>query len=121
MHGFDQQRPTPLLTHCLTDPGQALRQRRCTHKRARPAMREEFVVRYQAMAMLDKIDEHLEDLGLNSHDCTRTAQLIALFIEDTLTEVINHCACPPPKLPAHRRFYHTPSGQVCPAPPRQRG
>src|SRR5216683_1466557 len=94
MHRFDQRRPAPMIAHCLAGSGQALGQRRFTHKRAGPAVLQEFVPRHHAISMLDEVDEHLKHLGLNGNDCARTTQLIALCIEDTITKVIDHCACP---------------------------
>jgi hypothetical protein len=93
MHSFDQKRPAPIISHRLADSGQALGQRRFTHKRAGPAVIKEFVSRHHAVTMLDEVDEHLKYLGLNGNYCTRTMQLVALLIEDTITKVIDHCDC----------------------------
>src|SRR5947209_3764224 len=59
-----------------------------------PAVLEEFISRHHAVTMLDEVDEHLKHLGFNGNDCTRTAQLVALPIEDTITNVIDHYDCP---------------------------
>jgi hypothetical protein len=77
MHRFDQRRPTPMIAYCLAGSGQALRQRRFTHKRAGPTVLQEFIPRHHTISMPDEVDEHLKHLGLNSNDFARALQLIA--------------------------------------------
>jgi hypothetical protein len=94
MHSFDYKRPTPMISYRLADSGQALGQRRFTHKRAGPAVLKEFVPGHHTVLMLDEVEKHLKYFGLKRNYFARTTQLVALLIKDTITKAIDHCACP---------------------------
>jgi hypothetical protein len=87
MHSFDHKRPTPVVSYCLADSGQALGQRRFTHKCAGPAVLQEFVPGHHAVLMLDEVEKHLKHFGLKSNYFARTTQLVALLIQDTITKL----------------------------------
>jgi hypothetical protein len=83
-----------MISYRLADSGQALGQRRFTHKRAGPAVLKEFVSGHYTALTLDEVEKHLKHFGLKSNYVARATQLVALLIKDTITKAIDHCACP---------------------------
>jgi hypothetical protein len=85
------------ITQRATRSPQTLGEGGFAHCLVRPELCEQFVLGDHAVAMLYKVDQHIEPLGFQRAQDTPPAEFIALRIEFVICKNIDHAPAPPPR------------------------